>query len=581
MGKKRAAKDRLHLSATEWRETYGGFKGKANLPYRNLPFYCCALSFSPFEDAVCAPDGTCFDIVNIVPYVNKFGKHPVSGEPLALKDLTRLTWHKNGDGEYACPVTGKVFTEHTHIAAVKPSGNVYCWTALDELNIKAKNWRDLISDEPFKRSDIIHLQDPAKLRAQTLDQFDHVKNDLTAGEGVSEDKAAGVNLGAASDDLKRMMGDLGKREEDAAKKAAARDAARATLDAAGRPRGGPQDPRLRAPEREDVVLRKKPGALTWDTDERAGTAAKRAGESKLQALLREKKPGLHKMEPAKHSTGSMARGFTSTAFTGSTKVEREMVRVQRRPRKKGYLRIMTNLGDLNVELHADIVPKTCENFMALAEVGFYDNCVFHRSIRNFMIQGGDPTGTGTGGESIFGETFEDEFDLRLTHDGRGVLSMANSGPDTNGSQFFILYKSAPHLDNKHTVFGKVVGGMETLTAMERVETDNDDKPKRTIRIVGCEIFVDPFKELDEEEEKRARDKAAKDNLARTDKRGAWFSNPGQANAPAAAGGGVGRYLPKAGTGAVGAGPVADIPTGPAPAKKKQKTGGYGNFDAFG
>lgn len=93
-----------------------------------------------------------------------------------------------------------------------------------------------------------------------------------------------------------------------------------------------------------------------------------------------------------------------------------------------------------------------------------------------MIQGGDPTGTGQGGESIYGPTFKDELDNRLTHSGRGVLSMANSGPHTNGSQFFIMYKSARHLDLKHSVFGKVVGGLETLAAMERVKTDDEDRP---------------------------------------------------------------------------------------------------------
>lgn len=99
-----------------------------------------------------------------------------------------------------------------------------------------------------------------------------------------------------------------------------------------------------------------------------------------------------------------------------------------------------------------------------------------------MIQGGDPTGTGLGGQSIYGPTFKDEFDSRLKHDGRGVVSMANSGPHTNGSQFFICFKSAIHLDNKHSVFGKVVGGFQTLTSMEKIETDDEDHPLQVIKI---------------------------------------------------------------------------------------------------
>lgn len=93
-----------------------------------------------------------------------------------------------------------------------------------------------------------------------------------------------------------------------------------------------------------------------------------------------------------------------------------------------------------------------------------------------MIQGGDPTATGNGGESIYGSTFKDEVDSRLNHSGRGILSMANSGPHTNGSQFFILYKSAHHLDLKHSVFGKVVGGFDALAAMEKIETNDEDRP---------------------------------------------------------------------------------------------------------
>jgi len=104
--------------------------------------------------------------------------------------------------------------------------------------------------------------------------------------------------------------------------------------------------------------------------------------------------------------------------------------------------------------------------------------------RNFMIQGGDPTGTGSGGESIWGKPFKDEPNSKLLHSGRGVVSMANSGPHTNGSQFFILYKSAPHLNFKHTVFGMVVGGLTTLSAMEKVPVDDDDRPLVSIAQVN-------------------------------------------------------------------------------------------------
>lgn len=114
----------------------------------------------------------------------------------------------------------------------------------------------------------------------------------------------------------------------------------------------------------------------------------------------------------------------------------------------------TNKGDIRVELFADKTPKTVANFEKLASEGFYDGLKFHRVIEDFMIQGGCPKGTGTGGP---GYTFEDEFDPTLKHDGPGVLSMANAGPNTNGSQFFITHVATPWLDGKHSVFGKVLG----------------------------------------------------------------------------------------------------------------------------
>src|SRR5215211_6208643 len=132
----------------------------------------------------------------------------------------------------------------------------------------------------------------------------------------------------------------------------------------------------------------------------------------------------------------------------------------------------TNAGAITVELFDDDAPKTVENFRKLSGDGFYDGLIFHRIIRDFMIQGGCPTGTGTGGP---GYTFEDEINENKII--RGALAMANAGPNTNGSQFFIVTTdAAPWLDGKHTVFGRVVTGMETVDAIEASETDGRDKP---------------------------------------------------------------------------------------------------------
>lgn len=130
----------------------------------------------------------------------------------------------------------------------------------------------------------------------------------------------------------------------------------------------------------------------------------------------------------------------------------------------------TSMGEFEVELFADKTPKTVENFTGLAKKGYYNGVIFHRVIADFMIQGGDPTGTGRGGESIWGPKFNDEIVKDLRHTGAGILSMANAGPNTNGSQFFITLVPTPWLDGKHTVFGKVTSGMEVVEAIGSTET---------------------------------------------------------------------------------------------------------------
>jgi cyclophilin family peptidyl-prolyl cis-trans isomerase len=133
----------------------------------------------------------------------------------------------------------------------------------------------------------------------------------------------------------------------------------------------------------------------------------------------------------------------------------------------------TEKGDIAVELFADKAPRTVENFVNLARAGFYDGTTFHRVIGGFMAQGGDPTGTGTGGP---GYQFGDEFHPSLRHDSPGILSMANAGPGTNGSQFFITYGPTPHLDDRHSVFGKVTSGLDVLRALRERDPQRDRQP---------------------------------------------------------------------------------------------------------
>lgn len=176
--------------------------------------------------------------------------------------------------------------------------------------------------------------------------------------------------------------------------------------------------------------------------------------------------------------------------------------------------IKTNKGDITLQLFDKLAPKTVKNFVELAQDGYYDGVIFHRVIPNFMIQGGDPTGTGRGGKSIYGEQFEDEFSDQLFNL-RGALSMANAGPNTNGSQFFIVtmdevpaqmvgqleaagfpaeiidaYKErggTPWLDKKHTVFGHLVAGEDVAQAIQNVKRDAADKPLEDVTIETIDI----------------------------------------------------------------------------------------------
>ncbi|XP_031551491.1 RING-type E3 ubiquitin-protein ligase PPIL2-like [Actinia tenebrosa] len=517
MGKKQHQKDKLYITNKEWKEEWGGKKKDVGerAAFRRLPFSCCSISFQPFEHPLCTKEGVIFDLLNIVPYLKKYKCNPVNGEPLELKDLIRLHFHKNSDGKYHCPVTFKVFNANTNIVAIKTTGNVYSLDAVEELNLKAKNFKDLITDEPFTRKDIITLQDPKNLEKFNISAFHHQRNNLKVPDKDEERAMRDPKfyLNKANKETESVLSELEKTYKEPEKKQA---------------------------EKKELV-----------TDRNA----------------------------AHFSTGAVAQSFTSTASDRVTQqvtaaVEKDVVRY-REVKKKGYVRIQTTHGDLNMELHCDMVPKTCENFLKLCKKGYYDNTIFHRSIKNFMIQGGDPTGTGKGGESAWGGAFKDEFKPNLVHQGRGVLSMANSGTNTNKSQFFITYRSCRHLDRKHSIFGKLVGGLETLSAMEKVETDDKDRPKETIKILKTVVFTDPFAEVDEvlrlEKEKEAEaERQRQEEADKARKRAAAESGP-KVHRPGA----VGKYIPrKAGKSS------QDDDSLDQPVKKKIKASGFGDFSSW-
>ncbi|MDP8212011.1 MAG: peptidylprolyl isomerase [Candidatus Zapsychrus exili] len=147
----------------------------------------------------------------------------------------------------------------------------------------------------------------------------------------------------------------------------------------------------------------------------------------------------------------------------------------------------TNQGEIEIKLFQDIAPKTCENMVGLIEKGYYDGIIFHRVIKNFMIQGGDPTGTGRGGESLWGDKFEDEVTPAAAFDKKGILAMANAGPNTNGSQFFITTAATPWLNMNHTIFGEVVTGYDVVEKIENTQAGPGDKPVEDQKIIKAYI----------------------------------------------------------------------------------------------
>ncbi|KZT05879.1 cyclophilin-like protein [Laetiporus sulphureus 93-53] len=268
-------------------------------------------------------------------------------------------------------------------------------------------------------------------------------------------------------------------------------------------------------------------------------------------------------------------------------------------KRRAYVRVVTTLGggSLNLELFCEKAPKTCYNFLQLAKAGKYNNCLFHRLVPGFMIQTGDPTGTGAGGESCWGTPFRDEFDMRnvAKHDSRGIVAMANKGPGTNGSQFYITFKATPHLDKKHTVFGKLVGGEDILDALEALPVKpGTERPAKPVRIAEVIIYQDPFEEYKARRQKKLERRAEAEQSARIGSKDEkkegddinWFGTKvgSETKSSGELGGGeVGKYLTGKTTASLKRtateqpSVLPDVVGVPVESTKKRKLG-FGNFD---
>lgn len=243
------------------------------------------------------------------------------------------------------------------------------------------------------------------------------------------------------------------------------------------------------------------------------------------------------------TTGKVAASLTSTGMTPV--LVNEMTQLQedevmfRSIKTPGKAIIRTNLGDMTFELACHKAPRTCYNFIELAKKGYYQQVPFHRLIPGFMVQGGDPTGDGAGGESIWGKPFDNEFHQSLNHSKRGVLSMANRGkPCTNTSQFFILFGAKPHLDRKHPVFGHLIAGMDVLDAIEAAPTI-DTRPVN-LRIIDVAVMEDPFEDYKKHRDALESGDAKKRKAIATDPTLALKRAKASTNTPLT----IGKYMKK-------------------------------------
>ncbi|PVH95509.1 peptidyl-prolyl cis-trans isomeras-like protein-like 2 [Periconia macrospinosa] len=561
--------DKLYITHSEWSssDSFGTSRGantgkiSANglsSTFKRLPFNYCAVSLQPFTDPVCTASGSIFDLTHILTWLSKHPEtNPIDGTPLKRADLITLHFTKNEDGEYVDPVTYKVLTDNTHIVALRKSGNVFAWDTIERLNIKAKNWRDLVSDEEFTRKDIITLQDPQNIESRDFASYKHIRD----GETVVPDSESSVNTDA--------LGNAGKILK--AKEAVARARAERLAKAQGK-----------TSSTSSALSTQKPNAAA------AKPTATHAAKPAYNAAV--------------YTSGKAAASFTSTGVTPHTAGERAVLSDEdymlkpKRVKQKGYARMSTTLGDLNIELLPEFAPRAVWNFVQLAKKGYYRNTIFHRNIKSFMIQGGDPSGTGRGGQSIWGKPFNDEFEGPNTHSARGILSMANKGKNTNTSQFFISYRALPHLDRKHTIFARVVGGLDTtLRDMERAETGEKDRPIKDIEIIDIVVFVDPFEEWQKERLEKERGEAEAEEIKRqggtVDDKTTWtgkrIRKDGTVDQSSGGGLGVGKYLKAAklnqdagSSSAAQDDEIVGFVDEEEPVKKKVKTSGFGNFDAW-
>jgi peptidyl-prolyl cis-trans isomerase-like 2 len=437
---------------------------------RPLPFSHCALQLTPYEHPVCTKSSSViFESAALLSYVLEHKKDPVTGDVLQTRDLITLAMSQDEEGRWCCPVLTKPLSEHTKfVAIVQPdqtSASVYSYEAYQNFNVKIKSYEDLVTGEPFDpKADVLILYDPDNdTQRRDINTFYHIRN------------ARHLEKGANNPNVRHSL------------------TASRILEKIDH-----QRPVLAA------QLFQKTPELLHESAQYLDDAG-----SPIRVLAKD-------VTGIAYTNAATTTSLTSTAVPRhNSNQERDAIldeilqaqfRLARKLKKKGYVRLFLNCLNepLVLELHCDMVPRTCANFLGLCWNGAYDGVGFHRLIPSFMIQGGKPLTDDIQEESYWGGSFRDEFDDRLKHTGPGILSMANAGEHTNKRQFFITFKSCPHLDRKHTIFGSVVNESKAklLAQLKMIPTKTNDVPRQDVTIVRTEIVVDPMAEAKEMERQR-------------------------------------------------------------------------------
>ena len=314
--------DKNYITHSEWMRDFGGIEERKKDQFRRLPYNFCSLSLqpAPLGMAMCSEGGSVYNVAHLAPFLRKYGVDPVTGKKASMGDYFKVHFHVNQEGAIHCPSTLKSFNENSKIVVIKTTGNVFSHEAVERLNAKMGYWKDLINDEPFKRADIVMLQDPMSLGDKyNFATFYHVKNNLKVNkeeeEALLRDPNHFINFNSAT---RRILDKLEPKES----------------------------------------------GESPTTKETAGTGAGAgAGGAKEKERAKEDAKETKRLE-AHFSTGQVSSSFTSTAMTVATRTEMAlrdpdevMYDAVKKAGKKGYARIVTNYGDLNLELHCDLVSQ--------------------------------------------------------------------------------------------------------------------------------------------------------------------------------------------------------------------------------